>query len=208
MDFLKIIIPLFLLSLWAPAAAQNNLITAFGKSYELEQEEKYTEAATILEAVNEKNNNGYEINLRLGWLKYLGGNYDQSVNYYRKALSIRPYCIEARFGLVLPLTVKNQWDEILNIYHEILEIDPQNTKANYQVGVIYYHRGQFEKADAHLKKVVNLYPFDYDSLLMLAWTKLKMGQISDAKVLFNKVLLYDPQDESAQQGLDLLNSKK
>lgn len=206
MDLLKVILLLILLSIWAPISAQNSLITTFGKSYELEREGKFEEAASLLEAVSAQDS-GYEVNLRLGWLKYLAGDFDQSVYYYRKALSIRPYCIEARLGLVLPLSIKNEWDEIVKVYNEILGIDPQNTLVNYRMGVIFYEWGQFEKADAHLKKVVNLYPFDRDSLLMLAWTKLRMGQMSEAIMLFNKVLLYNPVDESALEGLALMKEK-
>lgn len=204
MDLLKTMLLIFLLSFFVPTSAQNSLITAFAKSYELEKEGKFNEAVSVLEAANAQDN-GYEINLRLGWLTHLAGHFDTSEKYYRKALSIRPYCIEARLGLALPLSVKSKWDEIIIIYNEILEIDPQNTLVSYRMGVIYYERAQFEKADAYFKKVVNLYPFDYDSLLMLAWTKLKIGQMNDARLLFNKVLLYNPGDESATEGLGLIN---
>lgn len=203
MDLLKTISLFSLLFVFALAESQNKLVNAFGKSYELEHEGKFSEAASVLEAVNEKEN-GYEIHLRLGWLTYRAGDFSGSEAYYRKALSIRPYCIEARLGLVFPLSANNQWDEIVKIYNEILEIDPQNTLVNYRMGVIFYERGEFEKADAYLKKVVNLYPFDHDSLLMLAWTKFRMGQMSEAKMLFNKVLLYNPEDASALEGLKLM----
>ncbi len=206
MELLKTLWLLLLLSVFASSSAQNGLVTAFGKSYELEREGKFREAASVLEAANVQES-GYEVHLRLGWLTYRAGDFNRSEQYYRKALSIRPYCIEARLGLVLPLSVNNQWDEIVKIYNEILGIDPQNTLVNYRMGLIYYERGQFEKADAHLKKVVNLYPFDHDSLLLLAWTKLKMGQMSEAKMLFNKVLLYNPEDASALEGLGLMKAQ-
>ena len=54
----------------------------------------------------------------------------------------------------------------------------------------------------HFEKVINLYPFDYNSLLMLGWTKYKLQEFGKAKVLFNKVLMYSPEDASAQKGLD------
>jgi hypothetical protein len=39
---------------------------------------------------------------------------------------------------------------------------------------------------------------------MMAWTSLKMGKMREAKVLFNKVLLLSPDDESAIEGLSLI----
>jgi tetratricopeptide (TPR) repeat protein len=76
--------------------------------------------------------------------------------------------------------------------------------VNYRVGLIYYNRGEFAKADPYLEKVVNLYPFDYDGLLLLAWNKLSLQKSREAKVLFQKVLLNNPGDESATEGLKLI----
>jgi len=55
-----------------------------------------------------------------------------------------------------------------------------------------------------LKKLLNHYPFDYDALIMSAWTYYKMGEMRKAKVLFNKALLYQPNDKSALEGLSLI----
>jgi len=52
--------------------------------------------------------------------------------------------------------------------------------------------------------VVNLYPFGYDGLLMFAWTNLKAGKLREAKILFNKVLMYSPGDKSALEGLSYI----
>jgi len=51
---------------------------------------------------------------------------------------------------------------------------------------------------------VNLYPLDYDSVIMLAWTKLKLGKSNEAKVLFNHALTLRPNDKSAMEGLKLI----
>jgi hypothetical protein len=51
---------------------------------------------------------------------------------------------------------------------------------------------------------VNLYPFDHDALLMYAWTNLKLGKLREAEVLFQKVIMNNPNDESAQEGLKMI----
>ena len=53
--------------------------------------------------------------------------------------------------------------------------------------------------------VVNHYPFDYDSVIMLAWTNYRLGKMREAKVLFQKALLIQPGAESALEGLSLLD---
>jgi Flp pilus assembly protein TadD len=67
-----------------------------------------------------------------------------------------------------------------------------------------YNRKQYEAASKHFEKVVNLYPFDYQNSVMLAWTYLRLGKNNEAKILFNKVLMVSPNDASALEGLALI----
>ena len=91
-----------------------------------------------------------------------------------------------------------------DFYKKILEIDPQNSLANYKLGYIYYDKKDFQTAFKYFEKVVNLYPFDYDGLIMFAWTNLQLGKSREAKILFKKVLLLSPGDQSATTGLELI----
>ncbi|MFA5657488.1 MAG: tetratricopeptide repeat protein, partial [Dysgonamonadaceae bacterium] len=63
---------------------------------------------------------------------------------------------------------------------------------------------EYNKAHTLFKKVVDLYPFGYDGLLMLGWTSYFQGNYNEAKVLFNKVKLFNPGDASAAEGLGLM----
>jgi hypothetical protein len=49
--------------------------------------------------------------------------------------------------------------------------------------------------------VVNLYPFDYDGLVMYAWTNFQLKKYREAKVLFNKALMNTPTGSSAMEGI-------
>ena len=185
--------------------AQNNstaLEDAFSKSYQYETRGNFTDADKILKTVYQEDS--YEINLRLGWITYLAGLFTESTAYYQKAIALRPYAIEARFGFANPAAALGNWDQVIHQYNEILSIDPQNTTANYRMGSIYYGRKDYAKAEKYLEKVVNLYPFDYDSNILFAWTLFRLGKYREAQVLFNKVLLIRPADSSAKEGLGMI----
>ena len=196
------IIALSLLGNCAMAQSQQALQTAFSKSYELEQSGKYIAAVNELKPVYKTD--GYFLNIRMGWLYYLAKQYTESIKYYNIAIALKPYAIEARFGCIKPLSALESWDNVKAHYTQILKIDPQNTLANYWLGVMYYNKKSYTTAEKLFEKVVNLYPLDYDSIIMLAWTKLNLGKSADAKVLFYQALVIRPNDSSATAGVKQL----
>ncbi len=206
MEFLKLRIAIILLSAVIFTAGtqvnQQVLETAFSKSYGLEKTGDFSAAMDELKRVYD--DSSYEINLRLGWLNYNAGLFDEAVIFYSTAQKLKPYSEEARFGLILPLSALGKWNEVIVLYNKILEINPNNTVALYRLGLVYYGRKEYNKAHTLFKKVVDLYPFGYDGLLMLGWTSYFQGNYNEAKVLFNKVKLFNPTDASATEGLGLM----
>jgi tetratricopeptide (TPR) repeat protein len=192
----------FFLSLAMYGQADDALQAAFKESYAQESVSNYDEA--IKRLMDQYDPVSYPTNLRLGWLHYLKGDFPESKKYYLKSMELMPYAFEPKLGYVYPLAAMGSWDEVLKLYEEILKIDPQNTLVNYRIAVIYYERMEYEKAFKYAEKVVNLYPFDYDSVILFAWINLKMEKYREAKVLFNKSLLIRPDSESALEGKRLL----
>lgn len=200
----KNLILLVLTTMSVNLAAQDfaKLSAAFSESYAKEKEGKYADAAKPLKAMYDEKS--YEVNLRLGWLTYLQGQFSESVGYYSKAIELMPYAIEPRLGIVLPASAMGNWGSVVEQYNKILSIDPNNTLVLYRMGMISYENKDFKKAYTYFEKVVNLYPFDYYSVLMLGWTNYQLGKTKEAKILFQKALLYDPTSASAKEGLSLL----
>ena len=187
----------------AGAQTFDKLRAAFRISYAQENSGDYKAAVNILKSVYD--DSSYEINLRLGWLGFKSGDFKESEAYYRKAITLRPMGIEARLGLVFPLTSMGNWSLVNTVYDEILTIDGNNAIANYRYGLLAYGKEDYLKADKLFSRSLNLYPFDYDSLIMLAWTRLKLGKQLEAKILFQKALLYKPDDTSALEGLSYIH---
>mgnify|MGYP002480005706 CR=1 FL=1 len=186
------------------AAAQNNkaLQEAFAASYKAETSGEYTRAIDILrKAYNE---NSYELNLRLGWLSYNNGAFTESAAYYSKAINLMPLSIEARLGFALPASAMGNWNQVVTRYQEILKIDPNHYLTNYRMGMIYYSRAEYQNAFNHFERIANMYPFDYDAVIMFAWANFRLGKTREASALFNKALLIRPEDASALEGLGMM----
>jgi tetratricopeptide (TPR) repeat protein len=173
---------------------------AFAKSYKAEQNGNYSEGVAELKSVYQADS--YSVNARLGWLLFLSKQYTESISYYDKAIKLKPYAIEARFGMIKAYNALESWDKVKEQYEAILKIDSQNTTALYWLGVLLYNRKDYDSAAKNFEKIVNLYPMDYGSVIMLAWTKLYQGKKADAKVLYDQALLLSPDDASALAGLN------
>jgi tetratricopeptide (TPR) repeat protein len=175
---------------------------AFKESYTYETNGEYSRAVEQMKMVYQEDN--YAINLRLGWLNYLNGQFTESIAFYQKAIGLKPYAIEPRFGIVYPASALGNWNQVKEQYTKILEVDPQNSTANYRMSSIHYGNEDYQEALKYIEKVINLYPFDYDSMILYGWVNLKLGKYREAEVAFKQALNYKPGDESALEGLSAI----
>jgi tetratricopeptide (TPR) repeat protein len=206
MEYIRKILIIALVSgLFGTAQGQQNfnkMVDAFQKSYLAEASGDLSLAIRELRSVYDETS--YEINLRLGWLTYSAGQFNESSNYYNRAIQLKPLAIEPKFGLAYPMAAMGNWDSVIKQYRDILAIAPGNTVAMHRLGLIYYGRQEYAEAEKLFLMVVNLYPFDYDALLMLGWTNFQQRKFREARVLFSKALLNNPGGSSALEGLKLM----
>ncbi len=170
--------------------AQGNSVEVFKTSYAYEASGQYQKAISTLEKIDLSSS--YSANLRLGWLHYLNANYLKSKSFYTTAIKLKPSSIEARLGLIYPLQVMSNWDEVIKVYTAILSIDGNHTSSRYQLAYIYFVRKKYTTAETHLKKILSLYPFDYNSNALLGSIYVKLGKIKEAKKHYTIALEYNP----------------
>ena len=178
------------------------ILEAFSKSYKHSEAAKYDLAIADFSKVY--NVNSYEMNLRLGWLNYLAGKNKESIVYYTRACKLMPAATEPKWAIITVYTKMEKWNEIKSEYYAILKLDPKNAEANYHLALIFYFRKEYAGAKKYFDISLNLAPFNYNYMLMSAWTNYFLGNTNKAIILFNKVLLYMPNDSSALEGLSLI----
>ena len=178
------------------------MASAFKTSIEHEANAEWSKAIDAMKAVYASE--GYEVNLRLGWLYYQQGTFSESMVYYQRACELMPLAIEARMGYVLPASALGNWKVVEAKYNEVLAIDANHAVVNYRMGMLHYGREDYQGASKYFENVVNHYPFDKDGLLMMGWTSYRLGKTREAQVLFQKVLWIDAENASAKEGLALI----
>ncbi len=202
MNFLKTTIAVAFTALTFTAQAQDKaMLDAFSQSYTQEAAGKYDAAAASLLKVYDATS--YETNMRLGWLYHLSAKSKEALPYYKKAISLMPNATEPLWAIIMPLAGLENWVEVEQHYLAILKFDANNSVANYLLGLVYYYRKDYVKAKKYFDISINLYPFDYNNMLMSGWNNYFLGNKNEARILFSKTLLFNPKDASAQEGMRL-----
>jgi len=186
-------------------AQQMSLNAAFEASYTLENNKDYSNAALTLEQIYLNHISNYELNLRLGWLRYSSGDVKESENYYSKALELKPLSLEALYGKILPLLEQKKYNQILKLTDKALSIAPNDSRAEYFIGLVNYYKKNYVKAEKYLEKAINKYPFDLDINLILGWTKFALGKKNEAKSLFQVAQRNSPNNIRVKTAMDIIN---
>lgn len=199
---LTLLVIVLSLSVGCYAQVSEQTINAFAASYTSENAKDYAKAINDIKLFY--TDGSYEINLRLGWLYYQKKEYDASQKYYRVAMRVKPNSIEAMFGFINPAVALQNWQEIFTVYQKILTLDAYNSVANYRIALMYYYRKEFASTEKNLQKIIERYPFDYDIVLLLAQSKLALGKTSEAKIYYQRALLYNPSNSEIKSVLGKL----
>jgi tetratricopeptide (TPR) repeat protein len=186
-------------------AQENKLLTAFTDSYAFETNLEYNKAANLLEKIYLNYISNYEINYRLGWLRYSAGDFKESENYYKKAMEIKPLSLEAIYGMILPLISQQKYNSVIKLSEKALSIAPNDSRGEYFLGLAYYYKKNYTKSEKFLEKAINKYPFDLDINLMLGWTKFALGKKNEAKSLFLTAQRNSPYNHRVKTALNLIN---
>ncbi|MDP2088818.1 MAG: tetratricopeptide repeat protein [Flavobacteriaceae bacterium] len=195
----------FLFVIFSGNAQNGDLLSAFEKSYIHEINQDYIKSISSLEALYTKYPSNFETNLRLGWLHYLSGNFKDSDKYYSKAVELKPLALEAIYGNILPLLAQGKYNEVLILSNKALSIAPNDSRAEYYIGVVSYYQKDYPKSERFLEKAINKYPFDLDLNLMLGWTKFALGKKNEAKALFQVAQRNSPNSTAVKTALDAIN---
>jgi tetratricopeptide (TPR) repeat protein len=177
---------------------------AFYTSYHLEKAQSYDDAIKALDELRKRTPDDYTLNLRLGWLYYLTGNYANSRKHYQSAIKASPNAIEPRLGYTLVLAVQEKYNDLETASREIIRIDASNYYANLRLGFSLRMQKKFTQADEVLQRMVDLYPTDTKFLIELALSKVGQQQAEPAKKLFRQILLLDSENQTAKDQLNRL----
>ncbi len=191
---------LFFVSL--PAySAEPSFREAFKNSLQYEQSQNYKDAIRALIPIYKTKKKLYTINLRIGWLFYLSGNYANSIKHYQKAAQLAPNAVEPLIGKLLPLLAQQQYNDVELTAYKILRIDSNNYYANLRLMIALRLQHKFDLAQSAVQKMRMLYPGDIIFIEQEALIYEQNKNFAKATELYGKLLNLDPENISAKRYL-------
>jgi tetratricopeptide (TPR) repeat protein len=152
---------------------------------------------------------------RLGELYRDSDQSEKAVAVLTKAVQLEPKDFNSRFILgQMQYNLKN-YAAMIEQYKAAVEIDPQQKLARFNLGVAYINQEQFYEAYDQFKAITEIDPGDSEALALMGQTlqravdqqlsegaaKYTAEEFPDAKAAFEKVLVMDPKNKTANDYL-------
>ena len=187
------------LTLWSAISLGQG---AWSESYRAESAGDYAAAIAALEPVIRASPDHELAVLRIAWLKYLLGDYNESLRDYERAAALNPQSLEAQLGSALPLLAQRRWREASVVAQQVLAVAPLNYYAHVRLMVAEEGERQWETLARHARELSARYPSDATFLVYLARAEARQGNLDAAVDAYSKVLERYPSHEEAAAFLE------
>jgi tetratricopeptide (TPR) repeat protein len=134
--------------------------------------------------------------------------FDQAIEAYQRAITIRPHYADAHVGMGDARAAKGEHEAAIAHYQKALSLDPLNARVQFALGKIYYtEKGLYYEAVGAYKKAIELDQSFLDARMGLGEIYEEKGLYKDAVAEYKKVIEIDAKHTSAHYNLALAYEK-
>ncbi len=112
---------------------------------------------------------------------------DKARYYYREVLKKQPERLDLRNKIAMTYISSSNPMEGINILRQILEEDPENEMAIYNLGTLSVQSGQYEKAEEYFRRLITINPQNMQAQFYLGLSYYELGEKGKAKKQFELV---------------------
>lgn len=141
----------------------------------------------------------YVAHFYLGEAHLLSGNYTAAEQAFLKTIDLEPDLVEPRFKRIEILRRQaddTSYEKMLEIYEEILEIEPENDRALLETALIYHKTGQTDKAKNLFDELGKQASTSSRMAMVAVDTYIAPKRYDDAVIVFSNLLKSDPDNEN------------
>jgi tetratricopeptide (TPR) repeat protein len=174
--------------------------TMWKQSQRLEEKGDYEQAASVIEHAA-KTDNEYAV-LRYAYLKYKQGEYNDSIEYYNKAIKLNAKSLDAKLGITLPYIAQGRWRQVKVYTRQVLTKSDWDYTAHERLMMAEDGDKKWHSLGRHSGKLTTIYPTDATTLAYHARAKARLGNTPVASAEYKKVLMREPDHAEANEYLE------
>ena len=129
------------------------------------------------------------------------GKYTEALKMYQKAWFFEPDELKHYIKIAGSLYSCNKVNESIESYLSIIERNPQCFKAMYELGIIYYKTGKYNKAREYLEVSLEFEVFNEEILICLGSLYQEISEFSLAIGMYSKLESITPESPLALHNL-------
>ena len=183
------------------AEAHNNLAIIFLNSGETEKAIKHYIAALQIDP------GLVEAYSNLGIALMQQGKIEAAISQFRKAIQLNPGFIKAQNNLQRALAIQNELETEISRMQELLRDNPENFELHFQLGNLYFRKGEQKQAIKQYKKTLQLNPKFVPALNNLALVTAANQEYYKALTIFFDMLEYLPDDAEVHYNIACMYSR-
>lgn len=104
----------------------------------------------------------------------------KSRSFYEKVLAVQPENADVKVKLGVTYTITATPMQGIKMIREVLEKEPENQLAIFNLGLLSMQSGQYEKAVERFEKLLKINAKDINSALLLAQSLVNLGKTKEA----------------------------
>ncbi len=198
----KILIMALLLWLAGMSLAQGPV--SITDSYNAETAKNYTRALQIMEELIKTDPDDSFYLLRIAWLQYLLGRYNEAIKNYQKSNSIL-INLDAQTGILNCQLALGKWDEARALADQILKSHPQNPVILSKAAYAAFMKQEYRAVADYYLSLLKITPWDMEARGYLLNNLYLAKDIEAAKKQYQLLKKYYPESSMVKEYAKLLD---
>ena len=163
-------------------------------SYLAEMRGDYPNALAITQKLASEDPDELFYTMRIAWLQYLGGDYQNAQISYNNALTKLDH-FDAQLGVLNCLLARGDWSAALAKSEQLIARYPGNTIPLSKAAYAAYMKKDHALAAEYYADILAAYPWDLDSRAYYVNNLYLCGNINEAKLQYRTLKKYAPQSQ-------------
>ena len=173
-------------------------------SYHAEMRGDYPNALAAVEQLAASDPDELFYTMRIGWLQYLSGDYQNARITYTKALNKLDH-LDAHLGILNCQLALGEWSAALGNSTQLIARYPGNPMLMGKAAYAAYMKKDHALAAQYYADILALYPWDMDSRAYYVNNLYLSGQIAEARREYATLKKYSPQAQIVVDYKDILD---